>query len=325
VSEPSAEDRAWAARRRAGVDAAASAVVARHAVDEAQRALLERALGSLRARRTDPALTPSVHLPLLAFGALAGDDSPALALAAATALLELGIDLLDHVADGELGAEWDGLPRALPQLAAAGFLSALPQLALAEVDASAEVMAALQHTLAEGLVAIGAGQQRDLTMTAHGAPSVDDVERAVAGKTGERRALYACLAARLAGARPEVVEGFATMARHLGVALQWSSDVADLLSPGGGRDLVAGTPTLPIVLWMGLQPDGEAARARLRQAQGDPAARAGLARAIASGAPLRGCLLKIEAERARARRALASLRLRAPFGARLALWLDDGW
>jgi hypothetical protein len=325
VSTPTAEDRDWAARRRGEVDVMATALVARHAVGDAQRGLLTRALESLRARRTEAPLTPSVHLPLLAFGAVTGDDSPALPLAAATALLELGVDLLDHVADGELDGAWAGLPRALPVLAAAGFLGPLPQLALADLDAAPETIAALQRTLSEGLVAIGAGQQQDLMLTGRGEADLDAVEAAARGKTGERRALYARMGARLAGAPAADADALDAVGRHLGTALQWSSDVADLVRPEGSRDLAAGTPTLPVVLWLGLQPDPDAARARLRVAARDERVRGELGPTIASGAVLRGCLLKIEAERARARRALETVPAREPHRRRLALWLDERW
>ncbi len=325
MSGPAPEDRAWAAQRKADVVGAAEAFVARHAVDAAQRTLLERALRSLRARRAEPLLTPSVHLPLLVFGAIAGDESPALPLAAATALLELGVDLLDHIADGELDPAWAEVPAALAQLAATGFLSAIPQLALAELDAPAETVALLQRSLAEGLFAIGAGQQRDLASTLGDAPALDEVERAAFGKTGERRALYARLAAQLAGAAPEVADGFARMGRRFGVALQWASDLADVASADGGRDLAAGTPTLPVVLWLGLQDDREAARALLRTARCDAGAREELRAVVASGAVMRGCLLKIAAEREQARRALDGLPCREPFARRLAQWLDESW
>lgn len=322
---PSDHDRAWAAGRKAAVAAAAADFVARHAVDAAQRALLERALTSLRARRMEPPLAPSVHLPLLVFGALAGDDTPAVPLATATALLELGIDLLDHAVDNEPDAQWAGQPPALALLAATGFLCAVPQLALAELDAPDGTRADLQRELAQGLFAIGAGEQRDLMLSAGACPDLDAVEAAVGGKTGERRALFARLAARLAGASVREAEGFASMARHFGMALQWASDLADAVASEGGRDLAAGTPTLPVVLWLRAQPDAAQAWARVRAARHDAAARSSLRAALFSGGALRGCQLKIEGERAQARRALAGLPAREPFRSRLDLWLAGGW
>jgi heptaprenyl diphosphate synthase len=324
VSRAAEGDEAWAARRKAEVASNVTAFVALHAADEAQRALLERALPSLRARRSEPPLTPSVHLPLLAFGALTGDDGPAVPLATATALLELGIDLLDHIADGELDAHWAGQPPALPHLAATGLLCALPQLALCALDVPAETARSLQRALARGLCAIGAGQQRDLAQAAAGTAAIEDIEAAVAGKTGERRALYARLAGLLSGAEAAQVEALAGMARHFGVALQWASDLADLTAEKGGRDLAAGTPTLPVALWLGTRDDPQAAGALLRAARRDAAARERLRATMATGGVVRGCLLKIEGERARARRLLAGLPAREPFRARLDRWLAEG-
>jgi geranylgeranyl pyrophosphate synthase len=204
-------------------------------------------------------------------------------------------------------------------------LCAVPQLALAGLDASDATRADLQRELARGLFAVGAGQQRDLMLSAGACPDLDEVEAAVAGKTGDRRALFARLAARLAGAGPREAEGLAAMARHFGIALQWASDLADAVAAEGGRDLAAGTPTLPVVLWLRAQPDAAVAWARVRAARRDTVARAGLRAALGSGGVLRGCQLKIEGERARARAALAGLSSRGPFHRRLDLWLGGGW
>ncbi len=113
-----------------------------HAVTPQQRRLLETALLGLRAQVGEQGVHPFVDLPLLVYAGLRGDDTPAFPLAAATSLLFLGLDIFDDIADGDLPVHWRGYRPAEINLAAATLLCALPQLALAELDAPAACRAA---------------------------------------------------------------------------------------------------------------------------------------------------------------------------------------
>src|SRR5512143_1314057 len=100
--------------------ALAGRFVERHSLAPEQRALLQTALLDARANRQPTGtFVPSVHLPLLVYAALGGEEEDALPLALAMALLELGIDLLDHIADREVAqSHWQGRSPVVVQLAA---------------------------------------------------------------------------------------------------------------------------------------------------------------------------------------------------------------
>jgi heptaprenyl diphosphate synthase len=301
----------------------AHAFVAQTAASAGQRALLETALLELRAARAQESWTSPVHLPLLVHGALTGDDEPAVPLAVALSLLQLGIDLLDHIADGEVDPCWSGRSEAAVHLAAVGFLSAVGPRAVAELPVSATLRAELQRGLCVALFEVGAGQQRDLELASGGPPSLEAVRAAVAGKTGACRAWFARLAALLAGSSPERVESCARLGFHLGMALQWRSDVEDSLSPES-RDLAAGTPTLPVALWLARRSgaDRDAGWALVRRARSDAEARAHVQREILGSGVVRWCCLSIDAERARARAALDDMEAREPWRRWMHAWID---
>jgi hypothetical protein len=313
---------AWRDERTTRIARDARGVVERYATDPRQRALLENGLRELRAARPSPGWLTPVHLPLLVHGALAGDDEPAVPLTVAVSLLQLGIDLLDHIADGEVDACWSGQPLAVVQLASVGFLCAVPQVALAEVPAPPAIRARLHRELATGLFEVGAGQQRELAPGGDGPPSVADVRAGVAGKTGACRALFARLAAVLAGASVPETEGYARLAFHLGNALQWRSDLDDLLSDNS-RDLAAGTTTLPLALWLSSLRGEERARAweLLRRAREEAGARRQVRQAWIDSDRLRWCLLLIDGELSCARSVLAELSTPPLWQGRFDAWL----
>ncbi len=227
------------------------------AVTEHQRRLLQTALVGLRQQALEGELAQFVHLPLLIYAALEGDEQAARPLAAATSLLFLGLDIFDDIADGDLPTHWANYRTSEINLAAATLLAAIPQLIIAELDAPPERLAAMQRTLAEGLLRMSAGQQRDLATAGSERVSVAEIEASVEMKTGEEVAMFARLAAQLAGASVETANIYAAMGRALGTGGQLSSDCYDIFTAAHSKDLANGTRTLPIALHLERQNGAE--------------------------------------------------------------------
>ena len=303
------------AERREQVLALAEALVGRYAAPH-QRELLATALLGLR----DPALDDppfqfaAVHVPLLVYAALRGDDEPAHPLAAATALLHLGIDVFDDLADGDLPGHWAGHRPAEINLAAATLLAALPQLALTDIPAPPTRLVAMQRSMAQGALRLSAGQQRDLAMAGSDGVSPGDVEASVVDKSGEELAMYAALAAHFAGAPPRLVDLYATLGREIGTGRQFAEDCYDLFAAPHSRDLAAGTRTLPIALYLERLPAEERAGVLvlLDEARTDPAAQDALRRRLRRAGILRQSAIIIEVYCQRARRLLEQAAPREP-------------
>jgi hypothetical protein len=77
-----------------------------------QAALLELALLGLDEPEPRATFERSVDTTALVYAALTGDERPAWRLAGAAALCDLGIRIVDEVADDELGPRWRGTPSA---------------------------------------------------------------------------------------------------------------------------------------------------------------------------------------------------------------------
>jgi len=227
-------------------------------------------------------------------------------LAVALSLLELGIDLLDNLADQELPPHWQGYSSSVIQLTATQFLCCLPQLALMKLDASATCLLTMQQMLAQGLLRIGAGQLQDLKLQESSNPNIEDIQASVLGKSGERRGMYAALAAQFAGASSETVEAYAEMGRSLGMVLQFTSDCADIFSAAHSRDLANGTRTLPIALHLQQLSDMERVSFLdlLAQAKVDQKAREEVRASLLRAGGLRRCALIIEHFRQRTKQFL---------------------
>ena len=289
-------------------------LVRRHAADEGQRHLLETALMGLEphACRSEPVFF--VELPLLVYGAIRGDARPAVPLAAAATLLFLGADIFDDLADGDRPVHWDGRSHAEITLAAANVLCALTPLALDALPAPPERKVAMQATLATGLLRMSAGQHSDVTVRQRNQTSAADIEAAVAGKSGEELAIFAALAAQFAAASGEQVEHYAAMGRALGTGAQLASDCYELFTDPESRDLVHGTPTLPIALHRERLggAEREAFEALLVRARTDEAARGEIRRQLIAGGGLRMCAFIVETCRQGALRSLAFANPREP-------------
>lgn len=285
----------------------ARALIRRHSATEEQRRLLEAAFDRFSEKYPDVTLpSSSIHIPILVYAAITGDGRPAVPLAAVTTIAFAGIDLLDDIADNDIPAVWRGYGRAEWGLAANLFISCLPVLAIAELDAPEAVRGGMQAALAAGLTAMAAGQQADL----HHAGSADftreEVERSVQGKSGEESAMFTRLAAVLAQAPAQRVERFAAMGKALGTGFQLMSDCYDLLRAERSGDLVNGTRTLPLAIcFERLQPAGRDEFLRLLEAAGrEEAARTAVRELILSSGALREMVFIIEVYRQRALREL---------------------
>ncbi|MDQ4076715.1 MAG: polyprenyl synthetase family protein [Chloroflexota bacterium] len=302
-------------QRRQDVLACAEALVRTQAEPD-QRQLLETALIGLQDPVLDdpPLLLACVHLPLLVHAALVGDDAPAVPLAALLALLHLGIDIFDDLADGDLPAHWAGWHPSAINLAAATLLSALPQLALAELDAPSATLVAMQRTLAQGLMRMSAGQQRDLAMVGAYSVSAQDIEALVVAKSGEELALFAALAAQFAGMPSEVVAIAAALGRALGTGRQIAEDCYDLFTASHSRDLANGTRTLPLALYLARQRPEEAGSFLdlLAQARVDRVAQGVVRQRLREAGVLRHCAVIVEIYCQQARRLLAQLNAQEP-------------
>ena len=286
---------------------------------EAHRDLLRIHLEEGRRQTEELPQLACVQLPLLVFGALAGDEAPAVPLAAACTLVYLGADLLDNVADRELPPAWDEHGEALASLAGTTLIAALPPLALARLDAPPAVRLALSELLARGLVEMSAGQHSDLAGAEAGdlAAARASVER----KSGAEMALFAESAALLAGASPERCERFRAAGRSYGAAVQLASDAHELSAQAGGNDLRNGRRTLPVAHALGrLQPTRRALLDGLLEGGDDPAL---LAELLAETRSLAYTAVVVEVYRRRALAELDALGLDGPYAQELRALVAD--
>lgn len=296
------------------VYARAESFTARVAQSPEQEALLAAAVRGLRNDAGAP-YAGSLHFPLFVYAGLRGELAPAIDLAAALVLLNLGIHILDDLGDGDLPAHWAGFRPSEIMLAGTACIGVIPQLLLAEIDAPAETVVRLLRTLATGLVRIGAGQQADLRLCDSETATPDEVLAAVRGKSGERRVAYARLAGELAGASDEEISPYEELGRQLGIVAQLTSDCADLFSSGAdATDLMNGTRTLPIVLRLAPLRGQERSDfvARLDAARRDRDVRMTVCEELrAAGIPM-AATLYAEVHRQQALRALEAARPRQP-------------
>ena len=301
----------------------AEGLASRLAVDDDQSALIAAALQGLRADAAEP-FAGALHFPLCVYAGLRGAYEPAVDLAAVLVLLNLGIHLLDDLGDGDLTPH---LARHRPYeivLVATAFAGVLPQLLLTQLDATAETIVRLKRTLGEGLLRVAAGQQADLRLCGSPSATVEEVEAAVAAKSGQRRVMYARLGGQLAGATDEAIAPYEQLGLAMGVVAQLLSDCADLFGPASdSTDLANGTRTLPIVLRLNQLTGQERADflERLTRARLDPAVRNAVRQELrAAGVPL-VMAFRVEVYRQRAARWLEAARPCEPGRSMLAAML----
>lgn len=258
-------------------------------------------------------------LPLLTYSAIHGEERPAIPLTAACAVLFLGIDINDDLADGELPEHWQGYKTSQINLAATTLLAALPQIAIADLETSTETIAKMQKTLAQGLLKMSAGQMTDLSLTGSSEVNPSEVENSVIGKSGEEGALFARLAAELAGATDDLANLYADMGRAVTTAGQIASDCHDLFQASHSSDLTNGTRSLPIALYLaklnGVERD--IFLTTLKQAQTNEAIQQTLRCQLRSSGVLRHCAFIVEIYCQKALRALEEARPLEPAGTEL--------
>lgn len=327
----------WARPRIEQVIEDAAVFVERYAVTASQRRLLQTALAWLRSELRlgpdgiDEGPLPSiVLLPLLVHTAITGDEAAARPLAVLSALFSLGVNLADDLADGDLAPTklpplWSGYRVSMIDLAVLSLLGCLPQLLLAELPVSAARRLALQRSLATGFLAMIAGQNDDIATQGSDAVAAADVETSVGRKTGEQWAIFATLAARLAGAPERIVARYCEFARAAGTAGQFQDDCYDLFAAPHSRDLASGARTLPIALYLERQ-TGEERRqflALLADAQTDATAQQATRSLLLAAGCLRRSAITVELYCQRALYALEGAAPRDPAGAVLRAMVES--
>ena len=123
--------------------------------------------------------------------------------------------MLDHIMDRELDAALAHLDPGTVLLGAVSMLSHIPHQILARQP---EHASALGLMLSDGLAKMAAGQLEDLLAAGRRTANSAAILASVGLKTGERRATYAAMAARQAGAAPELIDRFAEFGRQVGIA-----------------------------------------------------------------------------------------------------------
>lgn len=274
-------------------------------VPESHRRLLAVHVEEGRSHAETYSFLPSVDLPLLVHAALAGDERPALSVAAACTLVYLGADLLDNIADDELPERWSSRSTSEASLAATTLLAALPAHALARLEiptVSSERLRRVRRMFTDALLEMSAGQHDDLLLSACDEVTPAAARSVVERKSGAEVALFAGAAAALATDEPEVVERFSAFGLALGAAGQIASDLTDIWRDGVSRDLLNGRRTLPVV--HALASLRGSARRRLRgalaAAREDVGAHDEIREALAAAGSIRYTALAVEVYRQRA-------------------------
>jgi geranylgeranyl pyrophosphate synthase len=196
-------------------------------------------------RQAEELPLPSIEIPFLVAGCVGAER--AFPVAAACALVYLGADLLDNVADEELPTVWLREGPARASLAATTYLGPLVTLALSRllgVGYSANTLSEVARAMALGLAKMGSGQTDDLV--SEGDESEEAAVSVAEAKTGAQLGAFAQTAALLGTNDPSVVETYADMGRSYGTAAQLATDLQDLWKQPS-IDLRNGRRTLPVL------------------------------------------------------------------------------
>jgi geranylgeranyl pyrophosphate synthase len=295
-----------------------------HAPDPLQREILEFALEGPQMAELQDEPPIFVQVPLLVYGAITGDCRPALPLCVVSTLLYSGADILDDLADGDLSHRWSRYGRRQAQLAAATLISALPQLAIAELEAAPQCRALMHRTVASGLMAMAAGQVLDLAHCGQQHPDPERVELSVTRKSGDEVAMFAALAAQFAQAPAEVIDAYTEIGRAIGTAGQISSDCYDLFQAAHSSDLASGARTLPIAFYLTTRTPAECEELLgliAAGVNGNGTIQAIRDRLCGAGV-LRMCAFVIELHRSRALKRLATVKPVEPAASELHALID---
>jgi geranylgeranyl diphosphate synthase, type I len=219
-------------------------------VPPSHKELLEVHLGVTRGNVEAWPELSAVHVPLLVHAAIAGDERPALPVAAACTFLYLGADLQDSILDHELPPSWHDRDSAEGNLAVTALLGSLPQLSIARLQQQGTPPAklwALVHLFADTLLTILAGQHEDMLLPDLENVSLEDSRAMVERKSGSAYALLARAGAILATEDSFTIESYTTFGLCFGIAKQLINDVWGIWGESASQDLLNGKRTFPIV------------------------------------------------------------------------------
>ena len=188
----------------------------------------ERARLSVLERERRFAFAPWLHFPM--FGALLGDEPLSRDLIVASALIEMGIDLLDSVMDDELCEELKSIGPAIIQMNAYLLITVLPDSLLESKQLAKKQQALLK---------VSAGQQLDLQR--RGSFCETTYFDCIKQKTGAWRALYFQIS------RADFHESWDGIITELGVVSQLYNDFHDIFNASWSVDLGNAIYTYPII------------------------------------------------------------------------------
>jgi geranylgeranyl diphosphate synthase, type I len=213
----------------------------------------ERLRTHLGMARADAEASPEMsaaQMPLLVHAAIAGDEKPALPVAAACTLLYLGADLHDSMLDHELPSSWHTRAPAEVSLTATTLLAALPQLSIArlsEEGAAPARLSTLYYLFADTILQLNSGQHEDLLFPDQENISLEDSLAMVERKSGAANGLFARVGAVLATDDAFTIEAYAALGSCLGVAKQLINDIWGIWGETTSQDLLNGKRTFPVV------------------------------------------------------------------------------
>jgi hypothetical protein len=201
----------------------------------------------------DTAARASVFAPAdlpLAIADLLGRPRPeGDAAAAACLLLWTGADLLDDLADSQVGPAWDGTSPHRLTLVAVNLLATLPHLAInrfVQGSGCGHLAGRVSHAVSEALWRMSEGQLLDLAVPASLACR-DDYFRLIDRKTGAEMGLFAALPAMLADLPPSAEAAWRGFGERFGVMLQTFSDVVGTFARSDGNDLLRGKRSVAVL------------------------------------------------------------------------------
>ncbi len=95
---------------------------------------------------------PFIELPFDVTAAAGGNPALAIPLAAASAFVFSGLDVIDDIADGDCQPQWEGVPPSQQTLAGISALVSFPHMLIAGMPLPPERIAAMQTLLAQRML-----------------------------------------------------------------------------------------------------------------------------------------------------------------------------
>jgi len=273
------------------------------------RALFDRALGEVRRCADEGAAFLPIDMPMAVAEVLGLPAAPQRVAAAACTLLWSGADLMDDVADGELGTGWEGASPHQLALVSTNLLATLPHLAtaaLADHGVPEAVLSRFSQRVAQTLWEMSCGQFNDLD-SERSVRSASDYGELIRQKTGAEIGLFASAPALLAGLPGDAIEAWSSFGVAYGCMAQLFSDVASSFAEPPRNDLMGGKRALPVLYTLDTL-EGREREAFQRDleasALGDTHAVARAIRRMTEQGAARFCLSRVELLRHRATQCL---------------------